>query len=96
MWGCEHPGTPFSCVETMTEERTEYEGREIVIVSEDGTDGAPEVAIDGRRTAVRSEGDAYYTRYLPYRRYASLENLARDLIDNWPTVESGLDEEEEG
>lgn len=80
----------------MTEERTEYEGRGIVIRGSEETDGAPEITIDGTSTRVLSEGDAYYTRYLPYRRYSSLGNLARDLIDHWSTVEPGVDEEGEG
>jgi hypothetical protein len=79
----------------MTEERTEYEGKEILIRTSGETDGAPEVTIDGKSTRVLPEGDAYYTRYLPYRRYSSLGNLARDLIDHWSTVEPGLEGEEE-
>jgi hypothetical protein len=80
----------------MTEERTEYGGKEIVIKDEGETHGAPEITIDGTSTRVLSEGDAYYTRYLPYRRYSSLGNLARDLIDHWSTIESGVDGEGEG
>jgi hypothetical protein len=79
----------------MTEEREEYEGREIVIREEDADGDSPEITIDGRRTGVLSEGDAYYTRYLPYRRYSSLDNLARDLVDHWSTIREGLDEEGE-
>lgn len=76
----------------MAEEHGEYEGREIVIGSVEETDGgSPEIAIDGKRTRVLSERDAYYTRYLPYRRYSSLDNLAKDLIDHWSTVREGLD-----
>ncbi|WP_331234028.1 hypothetical protein [Natronorarus salvus] len=79
----------------MTRNYDEYGGKEITIVDDEGADGPPEIIIDGKRLNVLAEESGYYTRFLPYRRYASLENLSRDLVDHWATIEGALEEVED-
>jgi hypothetical protein len=78
----------------MPKDREEYEGKEIVVETDDGE---ADLLIDGRRVEVsyHEEEDVYATEHFPYTNYESVMELARAVVNNWSRIEPGLSKAEE-